>query len=202
MTDHEAIRDDIAFLRSLAEDGRNGPMSGGSILFAGGLIFGAASLAAWFALARNLVTGNLFFPVVWFGAAGLFTLVMSALKRRMGPRGGASRAAGVAWSGAGWAVLVIVISLMIASWRAGDWLLMGPLPAVILTVYGSAWYVGAVLTRVRWVYAVAFGSFAMALVAAWFAAQPATLFLVFAASLLALLALPGFLLMRQTRRAG
>ena len=42
MTDqNQAMRDDIAFMRTLAEAGREGPLNGGSILVAAGLIFGA-----------------------------------------------------------------------------------------------------------------------------------------------------------------
>ena len=48
MTDqNHAIRDDIAFMRELAEEGRQAPIVGGSILLASGLSFGTASLAIW-----------------------------------------------------------------------------------------------------------------------------------------------------------
>ena len=41
MTDqNQAIRDDIAFMRALAEEGRQTPLLGGSVLVAVGLIFG------------------------------------------------------------------------------------------------------------------------------------------------------------------
>ena len=41
------LSDDIAFMRSLAEAGRDRPMVGGSILLAAGAIYGAASLTVW-----------------------------------------------------------------------------------------------------------------------------------------------------------
>ena len=43
MTDQDAIRDDIAFMRALAEEGRNGPLVGGPMLLAAGLSFGSTT---------------------------------------------------------------------------------------------------------------------------------------------------------------
>jgi hypothetical protein len=48
MPDPQNDAADIAWLRSLAEEGANTPPQGGSILFAAGLIWGTASLAHWF----------------------------------------------------------------------------------------------------------------------------------------------------------
>jgi hypothetical protein len=61
--------------------------------------------------------------------------------------------------------------------------------------------VAAVPTTIRWVSAVAFAAFAMALVTAWFAVDPTTLYLDYSVSLFGLLALPGFVLMRQAKAA-
>ena len=50
MTDQNAIRDDIAFMRALAEQGQRGPLIGGAIMLAGGGLFGTASLIIWLLL--------------------------------------------------------------------------------------------------------------------------------------------------------
>ena len=49
-------------------------------------------------------------------------------------------------------------------------------------------------------FAVAFGSFLMALVSAWFAAEGPIVYLIYALSLYALAAAPGLVLMRRARR--
>ncbi|MGZ6015942.1 MAG: hypothetical protein ACXWKM_09375, partial [Phenylobacterium sp.] len=71
----------------------------------------------------------------------------------------------------------------------------------ILTIYGSAWFVAAAMTRARWLFGVAFGAFGFALVTAWFASQGVAVYLVYALGLYALVAAPGWVLMRQARRA-
>ena len=200
MTDHNAIRDEIAFLKSLAEEGRAGSASGGSVLVAAGVIYAACSVASWAAITYRLDWSG-YFPIVWFGGTGLFFVVMTLIKRRIPQSGGAARSAAVSWWASGWAILTLVLSLMVMSARTGAWWLMGALPSAILAVYGACWFVAAVLTQRRWLHAVAFGAFATALVNAWFVTAPATAYLIYAAALLALLSLPGLVLMGQARRA-
>jgi len=72
MTDqNQAIRGDIAFMRALAEDGREGPMVGGSILVLFGVVYAGASLFTSYAITTDLARQPLFFPIVWFGATAL-----------------------------------------------------------------------------------------------------------------------------------
>ena len=52
------LREDVAFLRSMAEQGRRGPLLGGIFLAAAGLIYGAASFMDW-----GIETGHLPFAV-------------------------------------------------------------------------------------------------------------------------------------------
>ena len=200
MTDQNAIRDDIAFLRNLAEEGRIGSTSGGSVLVAAGVIYAGCSVASWAAIEYAL-TWSGFFPIVWFGGTGVFLVVMSLIKRRLPASGGAARNAAVTWWASSWAILTLVLSLMIMSARTDAWWLMAALPSMILAVYGACWFVAAVLTGKRWLHAVAFGAFVMALVNAWFVTSPATSYLVYAGALLGLLSLPGFILMRQAKPA-
>ncbi|THD82596.1 MAG: hypothetical protein E7812_01760 [Phenylobacterium sp.] len=202
MTDHNhALRDDIAFMKSLAEAGREGPISGGSILVAAGLIFAAASLASTLVLTNSTITSGLVFPAIWFGATAVFLVCLWLIKRTQPAKGGATRAAGVTWVGAGWAIFSLVVSLMIIGARANAWWIMAALGPIVLSIYGGCWMVGATITRERWLYPFAFGSFALAGVLAWFATQPQIMFLVYAVSLVGLLALPGHILMRKARKA-
>jgi hypothetical protein len=202
MTDQNAIRDDIAFMRALAEEGNAGPLAGGSILVACGLIYGAASLVTWRLLSEGKVTNGLIFPLIWFGATAIFLVCLRILKARArGTGGGAARATGVAWMTSGWVVFAIVISLMIFAGRTNNWLIMAALPSLILAIYGGAWMLGAILSKRRWVFGVAAGSFAMAFVNAWWALDYANLYLIFAVSLVGLLAAPGLIMMRQARPA-
>lgn len=157
----------------------------------------------WRLLSEGRVTNGLIFPMIWFGATAIFMVCLRILKGRLAPSGaGASKATGVGWMTSGWAVFVIVISLMIVSYRTSNWLIMAALPAMILSIYGAVWMLGAILSRQRWVFIVAAASFLMALVNAWWVVDYVNLYLVFAVSLLGLLTAPGLIMMRQARRAG
>ena len=114
--------------------------------------------------------------------------------------GGPSKAIGMAWSGGGWAMFFVGLSLVIMAVHGKDAYVAAAFMPFILAIYGSGWFVAAALTRARWLYLVAFGSFLAALVVAWFAAEGAAIFLVYAISLYALTAVPGLVLMRQARQ--
>jgi hypothetical protein len=196
---NEAFKDDIAFMRELAEAGRQSPLKGGSILMSAGLIYAACAFITWAAAVYPM--SPLFMPIVWFGGTALFFVALAVLRGRMGVKSETNRAAGLIWAGAGWALFVIVLSLMVMAYRAnGGWILAAICP-VVLATYGAAWLVGGILSRVVWMRAVGFGAFALALVCAWYALEVRTLFLIYGVSLLGVVALPGYLAMRQAQRA-
>lgn len=199
MIDQNAIRDDIAFMRALAEDGRDGPLVGGSILLASGLCFGTASLANWAILTWRLTHNSWAPSAIWMASLMVFMawLFLGGVTRSR--QGGTPRAVGMAWSGAGLSMFFVGLSLVVMAVRGHDDYVVSAFMPFILAIYGSAWFVAAALTRARWLYAVAFGAFGMALVVAWFAVDGAILYLLYALSLYALVSAPGFVLVRQAR---
>lgn len=200
MTDQNAIRDDIAFMRALAEEGRNGPLLGGSIMMAGGGLFGTTSLVIWIGLLNGLAIDS-WIQLAWPVSGLLFFVALFVLVRRSPlPKGGAARAVGIAWSAAGWTMFVLICSLIIMAARLDDGRIMGAISPAILALYGCSWFIAAAASRRRWLYAVTAGSFLMALVTAWFALQTVD-YLIYAISLFALVAAPGFVLTRQARKA-
>lgn len=197
---NQALRDDIAFLRVLAESGRDKPMPGGAILFAVGLIYGAASLLVW-RLALRDPSDWLSINTTWMGAGVICLAVVSVLLRRIPKQATTLQAAsGIAWSAAGLMSLFISLSLGVIGWRMQSLVPVYGMPSIILAVYGGVWFIGGTLLRQRWMQLCALASFATTLIAAWVATQPAV-FLVFGLALLALLAAPGAVLMRQGRTA-
>lgn len=201
MTDpNHAIRDDIAFMRALAEEGRHTPMLGGPILLAAGLIFGAANgVGAWLT-----ATDAPFASSVWalpLGAVVVFMAVLSILKARLRGRPGATspvnRATGTMWRAVGWSIMLMAVALGVAAWKLDDWRVMTALPIIIFVLYGAGWQVAAAMTRSAWLRWVSLGSYAAALLAAVFAGDPVISSLISTAGLLVLVAAPGYLLMRQ-----
>jgi hypothetical protein len=199
MTDQNAIRDDIAFMRALAEEGRDGPLVGGSILLASGLCFGTASLANWAVITGRLIHNGWGLPAIWMASLVVFMAYLFLSGVTKARQGGTSRAIGMAWSGAGLSMFFVGLSLVVMALRGHDDYVVSAFMPFILAIYGSAWFVAAALTRARWLYAVAFGAFGMALVVAWFAVDGAILYLIYALSLYALVSAPGLALVRQAR---
>jgi hypothetical protein len=196
----QSIRDDIAYVSALAQEGRRTPLLGGAILVAAGVIFGIASLLHWAILSRVLALGPTALNVMWFCAVALFLGALFVLKARLSGRPGArsatNRASGAAWAGMGGAAFAIAAALFIAVWKTGDWIFMGLFPPVILALYGAAWAVSAAMADRRWLNGVALGSFAAAIASAWLIGS-ASQYLIYAAALFLLAAVPGLALMRE-----
>jgi hypothetical protein len=200
MTDQNAIRDDIAFMRALAEEGRSGPLLGGAIMMTGGGLFGTASLFIWIALS-NGISPDSWVQFVWpISGVVFFAAFFVLLRRTPMPKSGAARGVGIAWSAAGWTMFILIASLIVMAVRLDDNRIMGAICPAILALYGCSWFIAASASGRRWLYAVTFGAFAMALVTAWFAMQVVD-YLIYAISLFALVAAPGLVLMRQARKA-
>jgi len=201
MTDpNHAIRDDIAFMRALAEEGRHTPMLGGPILLAAGLIFGAANgIGAWLA-ATDTPFSNGAWAVPLSGVV-VFMVVLVILKVRYAGRPGAAspvnRATGATWRSVGWSIMLMVVALGLASWKLDDWRLMAAVPIIVFALYGAGWQVAAAMTQSGWLRWVAFGSYATAVLTAYFASDPLASSLISTVGLFALVAAPGYVLMRQ-----
>ena len=202
MTDDQiqTIRDDIAFMKAMAEEGRRAPLLGGAILVNAGAIFGGASVAHWAIASGRLDVPPVGYAVAWGFAMVAFMVALVVLTRRVKRQPGAAtpsnKAFGMAWSAAGFAIFALWISLMVAGWRLETgvaWLLF---PSMILALYGLGWSVSAGMSGQKWLHGVAIGAFAGAPALAWFAGQPEQ-YLAYAAALFLLMCVPGMLLMRK-----
>jgi hypothetical protein len=103
MTDGmQGLRDDVAFMRGLAEEGRKAPLLGGSISVAAGAIYGAASLGHYGVLTERFgTTGTLPLLWVWLAAGVAMGLALWLLTPGVSNRPGAGSAGNKAASLAG-----------------------------------------------------------------------------------------------------
>ena len=201
MSDHaDSLRDDISYMRNMAEQGRRGPLLGGIFLAAAGLVYGGAAIAQWL-----VETGSLHIPVpqIWTGATILFALIWCLLFFRL--RGSGAPAAGLAqfgfgmaWSGCGIGIMVMLAALAIAGSRLHQPQLMQANAFVAFAFYGTAWFVSGALSRQVWMFVVALAAFATTLLLAALIGTPMEI-LALAAGLVLTLAVPGIVL---TSRAG
>jgi hypothetical protein len=196
----QTLREDIAFMRALAEDGGREQARGG-LLMGGGLIYAAASLFHWSVFAQ-LWTPPLGFwsvDVVWLAASALFIALLTVVRLRQ-PAGSGNRAARTAWVGMSWAIWTICIGIGLAAWRTHDVLVFGLIPPMVLALYAGSWMVAAVVYTAPWARRLGFAALAASLGVAFLAGQ-ASQYLAFAIALLLFAALPGFLFLQRARRA-
>lgn len=202
MTDDQmkAVHDDIAYMRSLAHEGRNTPLLCGSVLVAAAVIFGCATLGQW-AMAAGVLQLSPWASVwLWIGAGVLFTAILMGLIRRMDIKPGAqspvNRAVGAAWSAVGFGIFAMWLTLMAMGFTTGDWTVMRAMPSVVFAAYGAAWMVAGTMVRAGWMKGVALIAYAGAVLLGVFA-ESSWIYPVFAGLMVFVALLPGLALMRQ-----
>lgn len=203
--DHiDTVRDDIAYVRKLADEGRSAPLVAGPILVAAAIIFGAANIGQYLLLA-DIIDAGVWAPLwLWIGAGLIFAVALFILCRRIDASPGAqstvNKAVGAAWSGIGVGIFAIWMGLMGIGFTTGLWSIMMAMPVVVFAAYGSAWLVSGAMAKSRWMTGVAMISYAGAALLGATASTPYG-YLVFTALLLASALIPGIVLMRQAAAA-
>lgn len=202
MTDDQikSIRDDVSYMKSLADDGANRPLLGGVVLVAAGLIFGAASIVEWMMSAGIVNLPEVGHLYLWGTAGVLFALALIVLIRRQNSRPGAmsssNRAFANAWMGVGLAIFALSVSITILIYKSGSGLPALIFPSLIFALYGTGWAVSAAMSAQKWLWAPAFGGWIAAPLVALFAGS-AEMWLVYAAGIVLLALVPGAMLMRR-----
>jgi len=197
------LRDQIDYLKSLAEDGGR-PTSGktGQILFAAGIIYSVASAiayAVWRGLIR--VPSAQFHNLIWGAATILFLIVLVwriATRPRCGPSA-LQKALGSVWQGVGAGILVmgVCLSLFGAHYEVTESAAAFMAPTV-LVFYGLGWWVTGVISAQTWQKWISAAAFVSAILTAVLSGQPVQM-LAYAAALTLTATLPGLILMRAER---
>jgi hypothetical protein len=205
--DANAMKNDISYMRTLAEQGRSGPIYGGAFLVIAGSIFGIACLVQWVILAANLPVTHDQCIVLWRIATGVCGGAMAALfvrlyscSRKKPVVGNAPNSAfAIAFTGC--AIGVIVSTLAIAfvakmTHAPETQQLFGP---IIFAFYGVAWCVAGAMARRTWMYLASAVAFSSTLALVVLAGDIAEL-LAFGIALLFTLVVPGVKLVLDEKR--
>jgi hypothetical protein len=197
----QTLKDDIAFMRALAQEGSAVPLLFGGVMVAAGLIFGVASVLQWMMTSGVLVVPSDWFLLAnWVVAGVAFAVALNILLRRAKSRpgfnGSVNKATGAAWSGVGFAIFSSWAGMTAIGLTTGDWKVMNMFPVLILALYGAAWFVAAVMSGKGWIKLIALGSFVGAAGMGALAASP-HLMLGYAACLVVLAVIPGLVLIHQ-----
>lgn len=200
----QSTREDIAFMRHLAEEGASSPLLGGSFLLATGLIYAAACTATWSVMIIR--PPSIFWaswPWIWGAAliAQILTLTFIGFRLRRRGSGAMTRSNRVfawAWNGVGMAIVACLASFFLESKLGHSWGAYEGFPTMILALYGVGWTATAASSKERWAWAVAGLSFLFA-IASGPLLRNVNLVLLFALALLVLLAAPGTLLIKRAK---
>lgn len=195
----QSVQDDIAYMKALAQEGRQAPLLVGPVLVAAAVIFGLATFGQWMMVLGHVPGGGWASLTLWLVAAAVFAVVLFGLIRRMEKSGVAqtagNRAVGAAWSGVGYGIFVTWVALMAFGWRTGEWNVMALMPTVVMAAYGSAWMVAAAIGKKAWLNVVGLVSYAGAVVLAGLG-DAMLMYPVYLVLLMAVALIPGLILAR------
>ena len=205
MSRDEALAD-LAYVRTLAEEGRKAPLLGGAHLVGWGVLVSAAFVGH--GVIVNTVPQSqdwgLMLGGLWGGFGLLGGLMSTALQRRMQRRPGSAalsnRADQAIWTGA----TLILVSLALGAIGhmafTGDYTAPNFIPGASFAVYGGAMMASSMVAEEKALQPFALFSVAAGLCLSIGADHPWMYFAAAAAALLALAA-PGLVLLRQEPRA-
>lgn len=202
MTDDQlqSVREDIAYMRAMAQEGRKTPLLGGSILIAAGLIFGTAAVFHYAVEVGILALPPTAYSVVWGAAFVTFLIVLTILNIRIGKQPGAfspvNKATGVAWMGVGIGVFTMAISMAVVAYKVQSEIPALLFPSLIFALYGAGWAVSAEMSDKKWLWWLAIGAWIGAPLIALLTGEPEQ-YLAYAVGLLLLTVAPGVAMVRQ-----
>jgi hypothetical protein len=198
--DWRAVKDDVAFLRALTSE-QNRPLAReGAVLVAVGAIFACVDVFYWLYFGHRVSATGIWQHVPWIAGSVLFFACFVVVTARI-PRapGAAARAISAASAGVGVALCGAVAALFAGAVSVQQpWLVTNVFPIVLLTLYGSVWMVAFAVKRRTWLAGVAAGCLAAAIGCGVVMGRPEE-WLVLAAGMICLVAVPGGVLIHQSK---
>jgi hypothetical protein len=191
--------DDLAFMRNLVAQGGQARMTGGSLFFVGGVLYGAQCLYHWGQMhgVGLAEPWNLAF-VAGITLAFLAYLLWAGFRGKLQTPGGLlGRALAAAFSGVGLANLAMVFVFGINAGREQSALIWMLYPPVIFALQGAAWIAAFQIQKHGWQALVGLGWLASAMALGWFVRDAEVYVLIAAAALFGLMAAPGWVMMRR-----
>lgn len=202
MSTTNELRDEIAYIRTLAEEGHKPRGSGGPSLVIAGVGYAAASAVQAGVFAGRLPTWLTGW--VWLVPMAMYVpaLVLLIRSRRTG-NGAVSpveQALNNAWMSVGMAMGSLIAAFIVASIATDSGMVWMMMPSVMIACYGAAWMIYATMSKQAWVTGVAVACFVFAPLVVAFVKDGVQSLLSYSVALLLLVALPGAIMTVQDRR--
>ncbi len=202
---NEALAGEVAYVKALAEEGRNAPLVGGVLYVIWGVAMAIAALATYASASGFIAVpfvGGLWFWAASFVIGWAASFIVGAKSRaKPGALTVGNKTARAAWIAVGVFMSLLWIASMLFQERlsaAGfeTRFLFGFMFPIAFGLYGIAFFVTAVAARLDWMRGFAIASWIFSLAALYFLGDTRQ-FLVGAAGSLLCAALPGVLMMRR-----
>ena len=198
--DLQSVKNDVAFLRSLASEEGNSLSRQGATLLTVGAIFSCVDVFYWADSARYLRISGLLEHVPWIAGSLLFLICLIFINAKI-PRstGAAARAISAASAGVGFGISAAVPALVVGAMALRQPLLVTSIfPVVLLTLNGAVWMVAYAVKRHAWFVTTAIGCLVATIVCGFVMGRPEE-WLVLAAAMILLVAAPGAVLLYQRK---
>lgn len=199
MTREEMLQD-INYARALAEEGRQAPLIGGGYFVMFGVLLAICYVVQWGVLAGLLPFQPNFIGVVWagFGLAALIGGALLSARIRKLPGGAAipNRVDRHVWQGVMAAILVVVAGTVTRAALVGDFSAPNAIVASGFGFYGVALYATATAGGHAWLRNFAIQAWILSGMI-WFFLDKSWIYLLAAGGCIAVLAVPGLVMMRR-----
>ncbi len=205
-TSKNDLAGEIAYVKTLAEEGRNAPLVGGVLYLIWGAVIGVASLLTWLRSASivtlpDFVGGAAFWIVALSVGWGLSFFFGPKIGAKPGALTVGNRTAMSAWFGVGVFLLIYWLALLalhdnFTADGVKPYALFGTMFPVAFGVYGIAFLATATAARLDWMRGFAIASWLFSIASLYYFSDAKQL-LVAAAGSVVCAALPGLLLMRR-----
>jgi hypothetical protein len=199
MTREEMLAD-LAYARTLAEEGRHAPLIGGSYLILFGVLLTICYSVQWAAISQVIPVRGQWIGLLWIGFGVTAFLGMTLLRRRVRQLPGSAaipnRVDRNVWQGVTAAILVVVAGTVTRGIVSNDFTAPNAIVAAGFGLYGVALYVTATAGGHGWLKTFAFLAWIISGLL-WYFFNEAWLYLLAAAGCIAVLIAPGLIMLRH-----
>jgi hypothetical protein len=199
MTREEMLQD-IAYARTLAEEGRNAPLIGGAYFVWFGVLLAACYAMQWAVLNGLTPFEGPAIGATWlaFGVAAVLGSIVLSLRVRKMPGGSAipNRVDRHIWQGVAFAIVATVFGAILRMLTTADYTAPDVIVAAGFGLYGVALYVTGTVGGHTWLRAIAFLAWGVSFTLWYFLHAPWT-YLFAAIASVAVLIVPGLIMMRR-----
>jgi hypothetical protein len=205
-TPDENLASEVAYVKSLAEEGRNAPLVGGVLYLIWGIVIGVAAFATWLRAASivplpDFVGGAAFWIAALAIGWGLCFFLGPRIRAKPGALTIGNRTAMSTWFGVGVFMLIYWFTLLLLRDKfTADGVtphtLFGTMFPIAFGVYGIAFYATATAARLEWMRGFAVAAWIFSVASLYYFADDRQLLVAAVGSVICAV-LPGLLLMRR-----